>query len=587
VWRDVQNSSASSSSGFGVGFGVHLGSAETEAGKNVAARYPGTLTPIVNMPAREGDEGTTRATVTPGTLELSDQRQDLASLNRDAGAAHVSVEAYDIARLKARQEGAAALSELLNGLTGDLSAEIGLKDGGPAKAALHAAVGAAVAAVAGTDIGTGAAAGLVSELANGVVSQMLKDHPELTKAQQDAIRQWTATALGAAIGGQAGAAAALDNIKHNYLKHEEALERANARRACEEGDAATCKRVAELDQLDQSRDDALTAACLSPSSKACGAAVEEAFSALLSFQAASSGRYATQAEYLQAIGEAAGPELAAEYAQNLEVLRVLGEIPGVKQTISRLLHAQYAEDHGLIMRTVIGFSSAGADTIRSMHGLVDTLTNEPGQLADVAQAIIDDPSLIPAGIWAPVQERFDAGDIAGGVGYLLFAIADAAGGVKGVSKIITVPKTADEVVDALRNVRNANRNSDEIAQIVLNRQNGVAFERQVIDAFSHVGGEKNTVLLPITLPNGVKVTTIPDMWGRNVGGLLEVKNVQNLSMSNQLRAQVRLAIETNQPLNIVVSPRTTNVSRQVTEQVTRTGGNIYMYDPATGDLTRF
>ncbi|WP_040679030.1 hypothetical protein, partial [Pannonibacter phragmitetus] len=93
AWRDVQNSSATSNSGFGVGFGVHLGSAETEAGKDVAARYPGTLTPIVNMPAREGGSGTTRATVTPGTLELSDQRQDLASLNRDAGAAHVSVEA--------------------------------------------------------------------------------------------------------------------------------------------------------------------------------------------------------------------------------------------------------------------------------------------------------------------------------------------------------------------------------------------------------------------------------------------------------------------------------------------------------------
>ncbi|WP_040679488.1 hypothetical protein, partial [Pannonibacter phragmitetus] len=91
AWRDVQNSSASSSSGFGVGFGVNFGNADTQAGKDVAARYPGTLTPIVNMPAREGGSGTTRATVTPGTLELSDQRQDLASLNRDAGAAHVSV----------------------------------------------------------------------------------------------------------------------------------------------------------------------------------------------------------------------------------------------------------------------------------------------------------------------------------------------------------------------------------------------------------------------------------------------------------------------------------------------------------------
>lgn len=90
----------------------------------------------------------------------------------------------------------------------------------------------------------------MSELANGVVSQMLKDHPELTKAQTDAIRQWTATALGAAIGGQAGAAAALDNIKHNYLKHEEQLQLEAAEAACKAGDQAACEEQQRLEEKD-------------------------------------------------------------------------------------------------------------------------------------------------------------------------------------------------------------------------------------------------------------------------------------------------------------------------------------------------
>lgn len=102
-----------------------------------------------------------------------------------------------------------------------------------------------------------------------------------------------------------------------------------------------------------------------------------------------------------------------------------------------------------------------------------------------------------------------------------------------------------------------------------------------------MGGVKNTAPVTVQLPNGAQVTTIPDLWGKNVGGLLEVKNVQNLSMSNQLRAQIKVASDTGQPLNLVVSPRTNNVSGELMRQVRNTGGDVYRYNPATGDLTKF
>lgn len=129
------------------------------------------------------------------------------------------------------------------------------------------------------------------------------------------------------------------------------------------------------------------------------------------------------------------------------------------------------------------------------------------------------------------------------------------------------------------------------AQVVINRQNGAAFEQQVVDALSHVGGVKNDTPVTVTLPGGKQVTTIPDLWGKSTGGILEAKNVQDLTNSNQLRAQLEHAERTGTPFNLVVSPRTESISeplRARIDAVTRkVGGGIYRYDPATGILSDF
>ena len=126
-----------------------------------------------------------------------------------------------------------------------------------------------------------------------------------------------------------------------------------------------------------------------------------------------------------------------------------------------------------------------------------------------------------------------------------------------------------------------------IPQITINRHNGVAFERDVVDALSHVGAVKNTVPVTVRLPSGGLVTTIPDLAGRNVGGVAEVKNVINLSMSDQLRAQIGFASMTGQPLSLVVSPRTTGVSAELLRQVRSTGGDVYRYNPSTGEFSKY
>ncbi|MFN6983512.1 MAG: putative toxin [Rhizobium oryzihabitans] len=94
-----------------------------------------------------------------------------------------------------------------------------------------------------------------------------------------------------------------------------------------------------------------------------------------------------------------------------------------------------------------------------------------------------------------------------------------------------------------------------------------------------VGGTKNTTLMTVPLSNGVKVTTIPDLWGRNVGGLIEVKNVEALSNSNQLRAQIREALKTRQPLNLVLSPRTRTVSQKLVDDIKKQAARFMSTTP--------
>jgi len=125
-----------------------------------------------------------------------------------------------------------------------------------------------------------------------------------------------------------------------------------------------------------------------------------------------------------------------------------------------------------------------------------------------------------------------------------------------------------------------------VDQLAINNANGRQFQDQFTDALSHVGAAENK--LPTTvMVNGQPVTTIPDLWGRNVGGIVEVKNVIDISATQQLRAQAREAINTGQPMNLVVSPRTTNISQQTLDLIESTGGAVHRFDPATGELTAY
>ncbi|WP_172831094.1 hemagglutinin repeat-containing protein, partial [Rhizobium leucaenae] len=251
LYSNIENSMSASSTSYGfslIGAGIPV--------------------PVVGQPAKQDDHGETLATITPGTWSLTGQSQDLSGLNTDASKANSTVDPFDIDKLKAQQQSAAALSALLNMGVGELSDRLGFAEGSSEKVALHAAVGAIVSQVAGTNVGAGALGGALSEIANGVLQQVLQADPNLTDTQKSAISQWVAAAVGAAAGGGTGAAAALDNVNYNYLTHKEAKELELAELACRGGSDKDCKRHDELLDLSQARDDQLQS-CVGNSSSEC------------------------------------------------------------------------------------------------------------------------------------------------------------------------------------------------------------------------------------------------------------------------------------------------------------------------------
>ncbi len=113
-------------------------------------------------------------------------------------------------------------------------------------------------------------------------------------------------------------------------------------------------------------------------------------------------------------------------------------------------------------------------------------------------------------------------------------------------------------------------------QIVLNRFAATAFERQLIDA---LGGEHNSEIISVII-DGRRVNIIPDMWGRAAGGVLEIKEVLDLSLRRQLRAQLDYALRNNLPYNLVVSSRTQTISGPLRAQIDAVNRNYMRHSGA-------
>jgi len=67
----------------------------------------------------------------------------------------------------------------------------------------------------------------------------------------------------------------------------------------------------------------------------------------------------------------------------------------------------------------------------------------------------------------------------------------------------------------------------------------------------------------------------------------EIKDRLKVTYNAQLQIQVSAAVSMARPLHLVVSPRTTHVSAGLIEHIRLTGGDVHVFDAATGALRRY
>jgi hypothetical protein len=146
------------------------------------------------------------------------------------------------------------------------------------------------------------------------------------------------------------------------------------------------------------------------------------------------------------------------------------------------------------------------------------------------------------------------------------------GRIKELNELIRSGRlTADEVAAAKKEIKEIRGE-----QLRLNNARGTEFENATLTVEKL---DKNTTKYTVTLTNGTIITVIPDVV--TAQRIVEIKNVVDLKYSTQLQGIIGIG----KPVDIVVSPRTANISLKLWDDVRRDGGNFYRLDPATGIKT--
>jgi len=222
-WRDINNSAEYSSDTKAI-IGGYAGDKNGSGGGAI---------PIIGIGAHDDASGTTHSAIADGTITVRDkenQQQDVADLSRDTDNANGHIDKiFDKEKVQEQQELAGLFGQMANQAAGDVGAAMGWGEYSAEKAAIHGIIGALQASLGGGNALAGGMAGLSSEAFGKMVMDYLSSHTSLGESEKGAIVQWAAAVSGAAVGGviagtngaQSGAAASVDSVRNNFLKHVE------------------------------------------------------------------------------------------------------------------------------------------------------------------------------------------------------------------------------------------------------------------------------------------------------------------------------------------------------------------------------
>ncbi|MBY0272609.1 MAG: hypothetical protein K2X02_04245, partial [Alphaproteobacteria bacterium] len=115
------------------------------------------------------------------------------------------------------------------------------------------------------------------------------------------------------------------------------------------------------------------------------------------------------------------------------------------------------------------------------------------------------------------------------------------------------------------------------SQVRQNYRSGREFQESV---HASLRIPENKMPYGVLLRDKGKVSTIPDLPLPSAG-VTEIKNVRYITFTKQLQAQEALAREKGKSFNLVISPNTKRISKQVWDAVGESGGKIFEFNPAT------
>jgi hypothetical protein len=189
------------------------------------------------------------------------------------------------------------------------------KEGGASRVGAHVVVGALGGGLGGA-LGAGVSAAAVPQIASAV------DELGLAAPVRNAVVAAASTALGAAASGGSlsGAAAALNQVANNYLKHEELKAKRDELAACKD---QKCRDDAnrKWDEVSQRRNEAMTTSCADGASAQCRANLAELQTDMAALLANPSG---TGLNRLTPEESNNLKQAAEKYRTNLEVLAQRG-----------------------------------------------------------------------------------------------------------------------------------------------------------------------------------------------------------------------------------------------------------------------
>jgi hypothetical protein len=117
---------------------------------------------------------------------------------------------------------------------------------------------------------------------------------------------------------------------------------------------------------------------------------------------------------------------------------------------------------------------------------------------------------------------------------------------------------------------------------------GDTFLKSVLEA---LGAEENYDKIPGSTRSGKSGKSEPDLLDPQNAlvrqyDVTEIKDEKNISYSSQLQIQNDYARNAGKTHNLIIGPKTQSVSKQLQQEIRRTGGIIVKYDPGKRAFTK-